>query len=107
MNKEFPVQRIAVPDKNLAKRGNRKYPWDELEVGDSFFVASGHRTVNQRQRQLIACSQGWINQFVSRKHVRFTTRIVEEDGVSGVRIWRVADIPVQIDTELNGELAAD
>jgi hypothetical protein len=68
-------------DKNIPllrdPRGSAvKYPWDEMEVGDSFF-SPGRGAVGQ----------GTIH---GRRHGRrYTSRQVEENGVPGVRMWRV------------------
>ena len=70
IEKGFP---IPLP----CKRGKAKYPWRELEVGDSFFVA-GAKSV------IIASS---ANGFAARHPgLNFVCRQVE----GGVRVWRIA-----------------
>lgn len=65
------------------------YPWKELGVGDSFFVPAkdGVRTL---QRNL-SCG----GRLYTRRHGGggFATRVVTENGVKGVRVWRIADEP--------------
>lgn len=56
-----------------------KYPWDEMAVGDSFFVPHGDPTV-------IA---GCASHQKRRGTGRFTTRSLVENGVAGVRVWRM------------------
>jgi hypothetical protein len=74
-------------DKNIAF-GNRvgvkktrtyrsKYPFGEMAVGDSFFVASGEGAFVV---SAAACSHG------KRHNKRFATRAVE----GGTRVWRIA-----------------
>ena len=56
----------------------RKYPLADMEVGDSFFTA-GAKT-------------NFFGSYTSRHKKfgkKFTTRAVVEDGVTGVRVWRV------------------
>ncbi len=60
----------------------RKYPWAELAVGQSFFVAG------EKQTSLIAAAWGWAKR--QSPGARFTSRKVVENGVAGVRVWRTA-----------------
>jgi hypothetical protein len=63
------------------KRGApRKYPWAQMEVGDSFFVP-GNKT---QSMSAVACSRAKIHppeRYICRKEV--------VDGVQGVRVRRV------------------
>lgn len=59
-------------------RGRRaKYPFRDMEIGDSFF-APGSSVIG-----IHGCA---------RRHrpMRFTCRSVVEDGVPGIRVWRIA-----------------
>lgn len=59
---------------------NRLYPWGELEPGDSFFVP-GRTTRN---------IGGAIGQARNRyPDWEIVARTVTENGVKGVRVWRV------------------
>lgn len=85
MNALFPtpVALIAV-DKGLpipAPRGGgaRKYPFRELEVGDSFFIPGKTRQQLKASISNASCDCR-----------RFVTRGVVEHGVKGLRVWRVA-----------------
>lgn len=71
---QFKIERgIPVPS---ARGALIKYPWAEMEVGDSlFFPAGNHPSVS-------AISGQWA----TRHGRKFTTRKV--DG--GVRVWRIA-----------------
>jgi len=58
-------------------RGRRaKYPFRDMEIGDSFFAA-GSSVIG-----IHGCA---------RRHrpMRFTCRSVVEDGVAGIRVWRI------------------
>lgn len=68
-------------DKNVPmpkeKRGKPcGYPWRQMEIGDSFFVSekgySGFHT------------------WTKRLGIKISIRKVTENGVTGVRVWRVA-----------------
>lgn len=55
------------------------YPWADLkEVGDSFFVPG---LSTSRRRGLFSCAK--------RRGVRINTRVTEENGLEGVRVWLV------------------
>jgi hypothetical protein len=64
-----------VPLPVLRKKGPTKFPWLEMQVGDSFFVPEGN-LVNLRSNASRASG-------VYQK--TFTARAVE----GGVRVWRV------------------
>ncbi|XWN29940.1 MAG: hypothetical protein ROR55_20960 [Devosia sp.] len=64
-----------------------RYPLAELDVGQSFFVASDPPEMQgQHQRRMSALVVGHSR----RNGGKFATRRVTEDGVPGVRVWRVA-----------------
>lgn len=73
-----------VPPPNVP--GKTKFPWDRMKPGDSFFV-EGYYTPGTRGRH------GKCMSLASAKtqHPGSTwkTRSVEENGVSGVRVWRI------------------
>ncbi|MFO1130747.1 MAG: hypothetical protein U1E16_01835 [Hyphomicrobiales bacterium] len=58
------------------QRGRSKYPFRDMELGDSFF-APGASVIG-----LHGCA---------RRHrpMRFTCRTLVENGVAGVRVWRI------------------
>jgi hypothetical protein len=64
---------IPIP---IKKRGNRKYPWDQMKVGDSFFVEG----VTQNSLSTAAKYQ------TTKSGIKFTTAA---EG-SGIRVWRIA-----------------
>ena len=72
-NGEIKVEK-GIPIPPTSNRG--KYPWLQMEVGDSFF-APGRKT-----SQIGSC----YNRIVG-KTFRSRTRI--ENGVKGVRVWRI------------------
>ena len=62
---------IPVP---RSLRGRSKYPFRQMEIGDSCFIP-------RKNGQQIT-----INHL---KPLRFTTRHVVENGIDGVRVWRI------------------
>ncbi len=65
-----------------------KYPWSEMQPGDSFFIPSqGKKNQRSVQTSAIATAKRWG---VKNSGETFISRTVEENGESGVRIWRVA-----------------
>lgn len=69
---------IPVPP----KRGECPYPFEEMEVGDSIFVAT---TKGKKANPLTSYCDWWGKKL----KITFTVRTVEEDGVKGVRAWRI------------------
>lgn len=61
----------------------RKYPFGDMEPGDSFFVPDVSR------RQALQSSVSWYKRRHPREKLEFATRTAEENGVEGVRCWRV------------------
>jgi len=73
-----PAQAIAITKGLPAPRGRRaKYPFRDMEIGDSFFSP----------KSSVIGIHG-----CARRHrpMRFTCRSVVEDGVAGIRVWRIA-----------------
>ena len=65
----------------IPPRSNIKYPWGEMEVGDSFFVECEY---SRKKHQSIGGSKA---QFIRhhKSKCKFTARRV--DG--GIRVWRI------------------
>lgn len=60
---------------------NIKYPFDDMEIGDSFIVNT------ERERRHVMCAwNGWIERSVNGKNKKFTSRRV---GDNEYRIWRI------------------
>ncbi len=70
---------IPLPTKS------KKYPLDQLNVGDSFFVScNGEEPIRTRAR--IGPTMTRIYHATKK---RFTSKLGIENGIAGVRIWRV------------------
>lgn len=76
IDKGIPITPQVGPKGN---KGNRKYPWYEMEVGDSFFVPSTNpsRFMGSKYNYLRA------------RGIEISCRAVTENGINGVRVWRV------------------
>lgn len=66
----------------MPKDNKAKYPWKELDIGDSFFVPLTDCGFNSLRNQASSrgAPLGWV----------FKARAVTENGVEGTRVWRVA-----------------
>ena len=74
-------QGFPIPAKASRSSPCRKYPWKEMEIGDSFFVAAPDAQCRKLQ-MLVASGAVSAKQRLGRV---FTVRLVE----GGVRAWRV------------------
>lgn len=73
MNSEFKIEK-GIPAPRYSKGRGLKYPFDKMEVGDSF-LATG-----SKPHVVSSCASN----FGKKNSKKFVTRIV--DG--GVRVWR-------------------
>ena len=69
---------IPKPTKALVQT---RYPWYDLEIGDSFFVSFEEGPMSLRH---LNCPPA-----LKAQGYRITRRTVTEDGVLGMRFWRV------------------
>jgi hypothetical protein len=75
------VHKMIKIDKNVAipiieRGGVAKYPWNKMEIGDSFFIEGAKTTTSITSA---------ASPYGKRHNKKFTARAV--DG--GVRIWRI------------------
>lgn len=76
---------IAITSKRKGKGFLPTYPFREMEPGQSFFVPlSFQKSLVSLQSSLLGNAK---HHFGTTKQV--TTRMVSENGVQGVRVWRV------------------
>lgn len=72
-NVEVPKGRSGKPE---------KYPFPDMDSGDSFFAPAGKLTASSLQKSIASAA-------IRRMGAgAFTTRVLTEDGVEGVRVWR-------------------
>jgi hypothetical protein len=81
---QFVIEKNVPLPKSNRGRGNTRYPFGRMDIGDSFFIAAPENATATQQRISSAATH-----FAARHACRFTTREVMEDGVIGVRIWRI------------------
>ena len=78
---EFKIDKnVDIPAPDTSARG--KYPWAQMDVNDSFFVAG--KTANNMTQS----ARKWAKSH--KPDAKFTARKLVEGGVEGVRIWRTA-----------------
>lgn len=73
---------VPIPE-SLSGGKTKKYPFLELEVGDSFLIEFNGQTPTALQNKI-------VNNFsnYSRYHgTKYTSRIKRDEG--GVRVWRI------------------
>ena len=66
--------------------GRSRYPFADMEVGDSFFVGVDSKETATKRIQSVRAQAG---RFAKENGVKFSVRSVVEDEVPGVRCWRV------------------
>ena len=99
---------IPVPTISGRGRGGNVYPFDQLEVGQSFFVANDESkpnaakslasTVSSATARYAVASEDGATKTNKKGEVvpvmvetrKFVVRSVEENGVKGARVWRTA-----------------
>ena len=69
-------------EKNIPIPQRRVYPFKKMEIGDSFFIP----LPEGRNVQYLQSNLTWSARM---KRIRVTTRRTEENGVFGVRVWRI------------------
>lgn len=77
-----PLIRVdrGIPLPGNINRGRKgRYPWRQMQPGDSFFVPG------KSSNTLAACSR----HLRSKTGMDFTGRKVVENGVVGTRVWRL------------------
>lgn len=71
---------IPIPPQGRSPGPPSKYPWAQMEVGDSFFVPGAPPKGVAKQLKSAASQQA------TRHGRRYATRLVE----GGVRVWRIS-----------------
>ena len=59
--------------------GNTKYPFSDMAVDQSFFVPGPNPPIRNS-----------ASNFSKKSGMKFACRVVTEDGVRGIRVWRTA-----------------
>jgi hypothetical protein len=70
-------------EKNIPLPGNHKYPWDKMNVGDSFFVPTEN---GKSESQHVQNVSGAAHKAAKKNGWKMTTRKV----AGGARVWRLA-----------------
>jgi len=82
----FTIEK-GVPYPKKGKKGFVNYPFDEMEVGDSFFVPlkKGNK-ITSLQPQILSNAKSYA--LHNKKDWTFKTS--REEDETGIRIWRVS-----------------
>lgn len=83
---------IPIPKPRTGPK--RRYPLETIAEGDSFFVACRENTPKEALRVRSTVGGAIYKYRKSEPTKRFTTRVVEENGVLGLRVWRMSDATV-------------
>jgi len=70
---------IKVPARGPGQK--MKYPWNKMEIGDSFLVKASTDSRLKVQQCITACA----GSYGKRHGMKFASRQVED----GVRVWRI------------------
>jgi hypothetical protein len=89
----YKIER-TVPVPTDFRTTDRKYPFEEMEVGDSFFITPEYEdeTIKRLSNRMAQARQAYQRRGMKQNTpVQFTQRIWtdEETEETGVRIWRI------------------
>lgn len=76
---------VEMPLKKTFTAGS-KYPFAEMDIGDSFFVPATSREDAKKVQTRVSASGTKFRAVHGR---RFSTRVIEENDGFGVRVWRI------------------
>jgi hypothetical protein len=81
----FKIEKGVPPPKARGHTKPLKYPWDQMEVGESILVPITSQDQDERRRlyQTARCA---AYSYGKRKKRKYETRVVAK----GIRIWRTA-----------------
>lgn len=84
----FEVEKGVAPPTDGRTGSAKKYPWHDMEIGDSFFVPFPAGTV----QKLSAAAHGAIHTQPKLYGRRYRTATIKDEhgNKTGVRVWRVA-----------------
>lgn len=81
---QYPVDKKVPLPQRLSRPKRSKYPLEHLNVTDSFFVPHAKST------SFSGTVQNFRLSHPDKAHWKFTVRTVTENGVEGVRLWRIS-----------------
>ena len=84
-----PEPGVPLPPPRAKSRPYR-VQWDRFEVGDSVFLAGyrqGRMRNDENGKPMVVLNMSYIRR--AAPNFRFTARSVEQNGMPGLRVWRV------------------
>ena len=93
MANEYKIEN-TVPIPTDFRTHDRKYPFEDMEIGESFFIAPEYEdeTVKRLSNRIAQARQAYQRRCMKQQApVQFTQRIWTDDetGEVGIRVWRV------------------
>jgi hypothetical protein len=80
----------VVKGKPIPTRRKDEFPWDKMELGDSFFVpCEGTEANNVVKRVHSSCTVYLKSSKKDRKDFSVRTVFEDKDGKSGIWVWRL------------------
>lgn len=82
---------VPIPESKRVLAGFRKYPFLQMQVGESFFlpIPKGRSLAMLRNNVCSAADRAVFDFRQLGVEAKFSTRKVEENGQVGVRCWRI------------------
>ncbi|HAT65744.1 MAG TPA: hypothetical protein DCS66_14320 [Flavobacteriaceae bacterium] len=91
MSNDFVIDsKFAIPED--FHTATRKYPFEDMSVGDSFFAGPNYADETQKQigNRVAQARQAYRKRLAKQDtEVEFTQRMWSEEGYYGYRVWRV------------------
>lgn len=86
----FKIEKnIPITSIKTTKNFQSKYPFNKMEIGDSFFIPEKTKK-DEKKRKGLYCSAK-----------RFGIKIATRKGEGGLRVWKVGEASTEIKGEIN------
>ena len=87
---KMPTVEKGIPMPNWGKATSYNYPYEEMEIGDSFKMMHTEAS-NEKVSNRVHC---WMRGARNPNHLRFACRKgIDPDGQTFTRVWRVEPDP--------------
>ncbi len=88
LDKNVPLSRkvmVRAIDDDWTAKGETKYPWHVMQVGESVFMQSATENIKKVEAQRMQSARG----HAYRWDKKFAIRTRHENGKRGIRVWRI------------------
>jgi len=86
---EAVVVESGIPLVQNSRKNGFPYPFDDMKIGDSFFIPLDDCRSQTVQSRINAAVTRWRKKDPDLNDSRFTTRTMVENDVEGIRVWKV------------------